>query len=274
MRFLKIGLISAFLSTAVFSQAHAQLPNCGVNDSLDGGICGGESTSPTPGGGGGGSGGGGSGGGGGELAPPPPGMNYIPVERLTTGADGQPCVGTAYVVGSAGQVAADPSFGVDPNILLGDYAPCPASTRQPIITPGMVAARFWQEILLPKPHPYIAPGRAIAGKWAYLETHGETRFVHTQDTILGPLEIVATGEYYVDWGDGQTSGPHNGEGAPWPDGEIRHTYVWAGTVDIVVTERWTATWRLGSASGNLRQLRTTGTIEDFPVQEIQAVRER
>ena len=135
----------------------------------------------------------------------------------------------------------------------------------------MVARRYWEEIALPTPRPQIAPGRAITGKLAYLETNGETRHVYTNSTVFGPLQIVATGTYTVDWGDGETSGPHALEGKPWPDGQITHEYQTVGDYDVVVTERWTATWSLGGQSGVLRTLQTTGRIDDFPVEQIQAV---
>ena len=135
----------------------------------------------------------------------------------------------------------------------------------------MVARRYWEEVDLPKPRPEIAPGRAITGKLAYLTTNGRTTHVYTSNTIFGPLEISATGSYSVDWGDGETSGPHAFEGKPWPDGEITHQYERVGNYDIVVTERWTAAWRLGCQSGILRTLQTDGTIGNFPVQQIQAV---
>jgi len=135
----------------------------------------------------------------------------------------------------------------------------------------MVARRYWEEIPLPKPRPQIAPGRAITGKNAYLETNGQTRQVYTNSTIFGLLEISATGTYTVDWGDGTTTGPHAFEGKPWPDGSITHDYLDVGSYDIVVTERWTANWRIGGNSGTLRTLQTTGRIDDFPVQQIQAV---
>ena len=135
----------------------------------------------------------------------------------------------------------------------------------------MLARRYWEEVPLPHPRPQIAPGRAITGKLAYLETNGQTRHVYTNSTVFGPLEIVATGSYMVDWGDGEKSGPHAFEGKPWPDGRITHEYQKVGAYDIVVTERWTATWRLGGNGGVLRELRTTGRIDDFPVQQIQAV---
>jgi hypothetical protein len=135
----------------------------------------------------------------------------------------------------------------------------------------MVARRYWEEIPLPRPQPRIAPGRAITGKVAYLETNGVTRHVYTNSTLFGALEIVATGSYTVDWGDKRTSGPYAFEGKPWPDGRITHEYQEVGNYDVVVTERWTATWRLGGQSGVLRELRTTGRIDGFPVEQIQAV---
>jgi hypothetical protein len=135
----------------------------------------------------------------------------------------------------------------------------------------MIAVHYWEEIPLPTPHPHIAPGWAITGKLAYLETGGELQHTYTNSTPFGPLVISATGAYYVDWGDGESSGPHGHEGKPWPDGDITHEYIWAGTYNIVVTERWTATWSLGGQSGVLRELRTTGEIDNFPAREIQAV---
>jgi hypothetical protein len=134
------------------------------------------------------------------------------------------------------------------------------------------AMRYWQSVPLPKPQPYIAPGRAITGMFAYLETRGATTHTFTEpDTPFGLLTVVATGRYYVDWGDGTRTGPHSAEGGPWPDGKIKHEYIHIGAYDVVVTERWTATWNFGDQSGTLDELRTVGRIDDFPVQQIQAV---
>ena len=142
-------------------------------------------------------------------------------------------------------------------------------------TPASFAARFWQDVPLPEPAPQIQPGRAITGKFAYLETRGTTSHTFGLDnTPFGALQIVATGNYFVDWGDGTTTGPHAQEGAPWPDGRITHEYLRVGSYDVVVTERWTATWNFGAESGTLSELRTTGRIDDFPVEQIQAVRYR
>ncbi len=137
----------------------------------------------------------------------------------------------------------------------------------------MVAARHWEDDdPLPKPRPSIAPGRAITGKLAYLETKGEVTHTYTTNTEqYGPLLITAAGSYTVNWGDGTTTGPYSFEGMPWPSGQITHEYINVGTYNIVVTEKWTAHWSLDGESGVLRTLQTTGRIDNFPVQQIQAV---
>ncbi len=154
------------------------------------------------------------------------------------------------------------------------YPECPPqpgreSTPQ---TARSYAVEYWRDVPLPAPRPYIAPGRAITGMFAYLETRGTTTHTYTEpDTPFGPLTIVASGRYYVDWGDGTHTGPHSSEGGPWPDGQITHEYLRVGSYDVVVTERWRATWRFGTEAGTLEELRTVGRIDDFPVQQIQAV---
>lgn len=216
-----------------------------------------------------------------------PQRTYVPYNRLSTGPDGQPCATTGYV--EEGVAPSDEQLLVDPNPLesnipitgnnlsiLETYPPCPERPRAPgqpapVETRAMVAARYWERVPLPRPQPSIAPGRAITGKMAYLETRGEISHTYTNSTVFGPLEIVAAGSYTVDWGDGNTTGPHPYEGRPWPAGQITHDYLHVGAYDVVVTEKWTATWRLDGESGNLRTLQTTGRIDDFPVEQIQAV---
>jgi hypothetical protein len=216
-----------------------------------------------------------------------PVTRYVPYNRLSTGPDGQPCAATGYV--AEGTTPPDERLLVDPNPretniplygsdlrILETYPPCPDQPRAPgqpapVETRSMVAARYWERIPLPKPQPSIAPGRAITGKLAYLETRGEIIHTYTNDTVFGPLQIVATGSYTVTWGDGETSGPHSIEGRPWPGGQITHEYLKIGAYNIVVTEKWTAHWSLDGESGTLRTLQTTGAINNFPVEQIQAV---
>lgn len=209
------------------------------------------------------------------------GKKYYAYDRLTTGPDGQPCVTTGYA--EEGTIPSDPvrTDLVTQNILDMhglplDYPPCPPRPTTPgqpaqLETPSMVARRAWELVPLPDPRPTIRPGRGITGKLAYLETNGSVTHSYSTNTVFGALVISATGSYSVDWGDGEKSGPYAFEGRAWPDGQITHDYLNVGMYDIVVTERWTATWSLGGQRGVLRTLQTTGRIDDFPVQQIQAV---
>lgn len=212
---------------------------------------------------------------------------YVPYDRLSTGPDGEPCATTGYV--EQGVTPTDERLLVDPNPretnipitgndfgILANYPPCPSRPSAPgqpapIETRSMTAARIWERMPLPKPQPSIPPGRAITGKLAYLETKGETTHTYFTDTIFGPLQIIAIGTYTVSWGDGATTGPYPHEGTAWPSGHITHEYVDVGAYDVIVSERWTATWSLDGESGVLRTLQTNGRIDDFTVQQIQAV---
>ena len=93
------------------------------------------------------------------------------------------------------------------------------------------------------------------GQLAYLETNGGRGRVYTNSTPIGPLEIVATGAYPVDWAMGESTGPHTRKGRTRPEGEITDDDVWAKEYNIIVTERWKVAWSLGRRSGVLRTLR-------------------
>jgi hypothetical protein len=197
------------------------------------------------------------------------------VDAATKGPDGQPCLQRQSVpIPDSGQIAPGTNFGPAGNVpIMSNYPRCPAQPGEaaPTIDPVAVAMEGWEHIVLPKPQPYIAPGWAITGKHAYLETRGALHDVFTKDTPIGPLEIASTGRYFVDWGDGEKTGPHSMEGGPWPDGQITHTYIDVGNYDVVVTEEWTATWTLGPSSGVLSGQRTVGRIDGLRVEQIQAV---
>lgn len=222
-----------------------------------------------------------------------PAKKYVPYNKLVTGADGNPCITTGYV--EEGITPPEEPLIHDTNprefnlpvtgtdfSFPEHYPPCPEEPRAPgspaasgssapVETRSLTAARYWERIPLPKPQPAIAPGRAITGKLAYLETKGEVAHTYTNATRFGPLEIVAKGTYMIDWGDGETSGPHGFEGKAWPDGKITHDYLKIGRYNVIVTEKWTATWSLDGEHGVLRTLQTTGRIDNFPVEQIQAV---
>ena len=198
---------------------------------------------------------------------------YAPT--LSSDAAGLPCVGADRRTFDTPQAAGsfDQAQETRWQTLLGQYPLC-EGVQLPVQNPAVLAEVFWGEVLLPRPAPHIEPGWAMTGRLAYLETRAPMTQTFTRDTPLGPLTITATGEFLVDWGDGTTSGPHSDAGAPWPDGRITHGYTRTGLVDVVVTEQWRATWRLGGSSGALTALRTEGRIADLPVHEVQAVRNR
>ncbi|MGH9152374.1 MAG: hypothetical protein ACRD03_08270 [Acidimicrobiales bacterium] len=156
------------------------------------------------------------------------------------------------------------SFPLCPNALLPESTP-----------PAARAAEYWRvvgEDLLPRPSPRIAPGYMLAGKRAYLEagTVPTARFEHP--TPAGVLTIEAAAEHWVDWDDGSPlSGPYDHPGGPWPHGTITHYWTHVGHYDVRVIQRWTGRWILGTESGELAGLETEGVIEDFPVEEVQAV---
>ena len=204
---------------------------------------------------------------------------YVPHKRISS-ANGAACIETIYIPQGS---PARPDFGLPDteqapgtvSSLYDSAPPCPTDrsdrVSQPSVTPLSVALSHWARVPLPRPQPQIAPGRAITGKLAYLEARGSSAYHYTSDTVFGVLEIVAKGRHYVDWGDGSSTGPYATDGGRWPDGDITHDYLEVGAFDVVVTTQWTATWRLGGGSGTLPPTATTGQIEDFPVQQIQAV---
>lgn len=182
---------------------------------------------------------------------------YAGCLRSVPAADSRPC----------GSLAAKPLPSVAPTIA------APANRPAPPPNPASLAVRFWQSIPLPVPRPAIPPGYAVTGKPAYLVTHGTTAPpAYVENTPLGTLSIRATGVYYVSWGDrGGWDGPYRGEGRPYPHGNIVHTYDYAGTVTVTVSEAWSATWTLAGATGTLTGLHTTATMRDFQVEQLQAV---
>jgi hypothetical protein len=145
---------------------------------------------------------------------------------------------------------------------------CPTA----VITPQEIAIGVVEAFPFPAPKPYIAPGRAITGLRAFLEPRSPTTVADVRPTPLGDIQLSATGVYYVHWGDTRT-GPHPGPGGPWPNGNISHVYTDRGTYDVQVTVAWTVHWQLAGAGGTLN-VSTDGALPDFPVEQVQAVRNR
>jgi hypothetical protein len=163
-------------------------------------------------------------------------------------------------------------------IVLGLYPSCPGSAPVPAqLSPGAVARLLWREqVKLPPPAPRIAPGFGIVGKEAYLEIGGSRTPSPWTFTALGhTITIRAQSTYVVDWGDGTQTSDVTSQGGPWPSGEVSHPYQVDGAYRVTVRQRWTATWSAtnGEQGAIDDGLQTVGTI-DFPVRELQAVRDR
>lgn len=147
---------------------------------------------------------------------------------------------------------------------------CPAGTVQ--VPPELVALSFWEQADLPAPAPHIAPGWMITGMRAYLEANSSTTAHFEYDTPFGPLVIDArAAELVVDWGDGTGRERYESLGGPWPDGDVVHIYADKGSVDVTATQDWTATWTLAGANGTLGGMRTSGSIDNLQLRELEAV---
>lgn len=147
----------------------------------------------------------------------------------------------------------------------------------PSARPEEVAFSFLRQVVPPGPEPHIAPGYAITGKLAYLETRGPTSEVRRLETPLGTLVVTLRAtRFTVDWGDGSGAdqGPFPAPGRPWPYGTARHGYTVAGRYDVVVTQLWEAEWGLAGEGGTIPELTSVGTIPGFEARQVQAVRNR
>jgi hypothetical protein len=207
--------------------------------------------------------------------------NYVMTVALEFDpATGATCarLGRRFVLGGASSPQAADSAAAINQIVLGLYPLCPGSAPAPAqLSAGAAALQLWHDqVKLPPPAPRIAPGWGIVGKDAYLEIGGRRDPVPWTFTAFGyTITITAHSRYEVDWGDGTAATGITSQGGPWPTGEITHPYQVDGTYRVTVRQRWTATWSAtnGEQGAIDDGLQTLGTL-DFPVQELQAVRDR
>lgn len=66
-----------------------------------------------------------------------------------------------------------------------------------------------------------------------------------------PIQITLTATYQWDFGDGETLETKS-QGAPYPIGNIRHSYSESGAKNLKLTVNWSGTWRSGSISGPIK----------------------
>ena len=112
---------------------------------------------------------------------------------------------------------------------------------------------------------------------AFMEIRGLRTRTQSFNVFGYALTITATASSYdIDWGDGYWSRGVTSPGGPWPSGDVRHVYTVAKTYRVRVFQNWTGTWSMAGGGGGAVEgtLQTEGRIEAFPVDQLQAVRNR
>ena len=209
------------------------------------------------------------------------GYDLLWVPELALGPDGI-CIQSAYrdlgrQPSESEQLHSEMQFF---RFMRAGYSMCPDAELPTGTTPALEAAQFLEEIRLPKPEPYIQPGKLPVGFDAFLETGAPTtRTFGPKATPFGDLTLTARAEIYVDWDDPLDEvdgehGPYTGDPGPYPEGEITHLYQYDGFYEITVRYEWVAEWRIGNAhSGTIPGANTSGTYPapGFEVYSRQAV---
>lgn len=187
------------------------------------------------------------------------------------GLAGHPCTVYAQMHGLGGAVWVE----VNGTLVLAHRGYCPGAAA-PAVSPGAAAAQIWRDrVQLPVPDPYVAPGKAIVGKNAYLEVRGEHAATPPPFSAFGYSITVSAvvDTYSVNWGDGSPVEHHSNPGGPWPDGSIRHAFDNAGTYTITVTENWSGRYSVaGGPSGAVPGLLHTVGRFTLRADQVQAVR--
>lgn len=216
---------------------------------------------------------------------PPPGMVVVEYPLLRRLPGGGACVGTGVRVIEArfaGPIERGRQARFEHD--LARYLeegnppppPCPsAATPDPEELRAAVAAVVAHQ--LPRPVATIAPGWAITGLPAYLETGRALSFSTGPITVplsSGPASVVLEGAatYDVDWGDGRTDRGLTDPGGPWPHGAVTHTYLDRAQVEVQVTDRWRITFRVAGLAEQQLTLEITGEPLELEVIEVRALR--
>lgn len=181
---------------------------------------------------------------------PTPGLPAAPIDRCQSGPNACPGTGGSS---SPGPTAADAAY------------------------------QLWlHDIALPQPVFDMPPGRAITGLDICMILSGPTTVTFDKTVFGYDVHVDATSVYDVDWGSNdnppgvatdQFTHAYVGHGGYCDQGgTLRHQYTRRGPVNVTVTQRWTAHWRVGNQTGVIaNQLHTSTTHANFPVNEVQAV---
>jgi len=131
-----------------------------------------------------------------------------------------------------------------------------------------------RDAALPPPEPYIAPGYAITGLPAYLESNGHARWTPQDppETPHGLLEVTAEFAYLmVDWGDGRGPQRYDSLGGSYTDGDVHHQYTDIGNYAVQVTQYWKVTASIGDVVMTFDEMYSDAEPLALEVEQVQAV---
>ena len=129
------------------------------------------------------------------------------------------------------------------------------------------AMRAELETLAPKPILTIAPGWALVGRYAYLETNGNLTFTNNNQVIAWTCAVATS---TANWGDGTTQTINRTTTGPWPNGSARHAYINARNYQVTVRETWSCAIDTPTGATTLA-LNTLTPPLDLRADEIQAI---
>lgn len=201
---------------------------------------------------------------------------------IARAVDGGPCIQFSQV-GTADQAGADALTSATNRDLdflrpsMGGVCPpgqVPTGAAGPVVpSPEEFILAWVRDAELPPPRPVIAPGWAITGLPAYLESNGTA--VHQPPSEGTPHgDLVVTAEFAhltVDWGDGRGSQRYDSLGGPYPGGDVTHTYVDVGARQVQVTQHWDVTASVGGVSMTFDGMYSDAAPLILDVEQVQAV---
>ena len=150
----------------------------------------------------------------------------------------------------------------------------PVTAQKPPVAPQATTKILSQVIthVLPNPRPSMDPGFSLVGLGAYLTTGARLIDTMGLTTAFGRVSATAHGTIYVIWGDNSPAqGPTQSLGGPWPNGALHHTYKEAGCVTVTVREIWSVSYSVGSQTGQLNGLSTSGTLNRYCIYATHSV---
>jgi hypothetical protein len=159
-------------------------------------------------------------------------------------------------------------------------APCPAPTEP---DQGAQFDLAWylnfarDQAKPPAPTINIAPGFAIPGLKAFLETGGDNTYASSANWVDGPVGwncTIATSA--INWGDGEVTKFNRSDTGPYPDGDVHHIYDEPGYVTVTVQEAWLCNVDIPSptpltGAPTIIVNGPPAVIADFEIRELQAV---